>query len=88
MEEGSLEVWLIKIKGLHGARLVEKIVDEEIDSKSWGGTEDGCESESNAVGLLEDGSLTALFGLTVERNWVAGSVLGADAFNDTVAGAS
>lgn len=88
VEEGSLEVWLIKIEGLHGARLVEKIVDEEIDSESWGGTEDGGESKSNAVGLLEDGGLTGLLGLTVEGDGVAGSVLGTDAFDDTVAGAS
>lgn len=88
VKEGSLEVGLIKIEGLHGARLVEKIVDEEIDSESWGGSEDGGKSKSNAVSLLEDGGLTSLLGLTVEGDGVAGSVLSADAFNDTVAGAS
>jgi len=88
VKEGSLEVGLVKIESLHGARLVEKIIDEEIDSKSWGGSEDGGKSKSNAVRLLEDGGLTSLLGLTVEGDGVAGSVLSADAFDDTVAGAS
>ena len=35
VEEGTFEVRLVQVKGLHGTGLVKEIIDKEIDTETW-----------------------------------------------------
>ena len=71
MEKSPLEVGLVHIKSLQGARQLQQVINQQIASESWRGAKNGGETEGDAVGLFQDGILASLLGLAVQRSRVA-----------------
>ena len=85
VEESSLEMRFVQIESLHGACFMKQIIDEEIDSQSWGSSKNCGQSKGNTIGFFENGIFTTLFGFTIERNGITWSILIADTFDNTIA---
>ena len=87
MKKGSLEMGLVDIESLQGARQLQQVINQQVTSETWRGAKNGGKSECDTVCLLQHGILASLLGLAIERSRVALGVLVADALDGAVAGA-